>query len=398
MSSVRSGQGFRPPEQLNAGSFPKSDLGSAVVCRLGGGSSNSLQQRRGGALGFDRVYSHPLHLAVLSAVLLTLAGGLEAQQSAAPRLADYVGTYADAPGHTLEIVDGDGLFAVVDEAKYPLRPSGGDRFTTITGQIILFLRDATGKVTGYEQNGTLHPRVSANITPEAAALARPRPPGQDSPADYRYQPPADLHDGIAVGDIAQSDLGVATANAIVRAILDGTYRDVHSVLLYQRGKLVMEEYLYGYSIERPHQLRSATKSLVSALAGIAIDRGALTGVNEQVLPLMAYARYDHPDPHKAAITIGDFLSMSSGLDCNDHSSTSPGRETVIDNQPDWVKATLDLPMINDPAPGRTTARAASLLSAAPSRTRFMHGCRTTLRKISFSRWEFRAPPGPGITT
>ena len=40
--------------------------------------------------------------------------------------------------------------------------------------------------------------------------------------------------------------------------------------------------------------------------------------------------------------------MSSGLDCNDHSSTSPGRETLIDNRPDWVKATLDLPMINDP--------------------------------------------------
>ena len=48
------------------------------------------------------------------------------------------------------------------------------------------------------------------------------------------------------------------------------------------------------------------------------------------------------------MTLGNFLSMSSGLDCNDHSSTSPGRETVIDDTPDWVKATLDLPMINDP--------------------------------------------------
>ena len=188
----------------------------------------------------------------------------------------------------------------------------------------------------------------ATITPEAAALARPRPKGQGLPADYRYHPPADLHDGIAVGDIARSDLGVATADAIVGAVLDGTYKDVHSVLLYQRGKLVMEEYFYGYSVERPHQLRSATKSVVSALAGIAIDQGALSGVNQRVLPHMRYTSYDHPDPRKAAITLGDFLSMSSGLDCNDHSSTSPGRETMIDNRPDWVKATLDLPMINDP--------------------------------------------------
>jgi CubicO group peptidase (beta-lactamase class C family) len=279
------------------------------------------------------------------ALLVALAG---AQKTSAPRLADYAGTYTDAPGHTLEIVNGEELFAVVDEAKYPLHPSGVDQFITITGQAVPFVRDASGRVIGYDENGRLHPRVSTTITPEAAALARPRPKGQDSPADYRYHPPANLHDGIAVGDIARSDLGVDTAEAITRAILDGTYKDVHSVLLYQQGKLVMEEYFYGYRVDRPHQLRSATKSVVSALAGIAIDRKLLTGVDEHVLPLMAYGSYGNPDPRKAAMTLGDFLSMSSGLDCNDHSSTSPGRETVIDTKPDWVKATLDLPMINHP--------------------------------------------------
>lgn len=289
-----------------------------------------------------------LRLAALPIVLVFLAGGLNAHQNNAPRLADYVGTYADAPGHTIEIADGDGLFAVVDEGKYPLRPSGVDQFTTIGGQLVSFPRDASGKVTGYEQDGQFHPRVSTTITPEAAALAWPRPKGQDSPADYRYRAPADLHDGIAVGDIARSDLGVSTADAIVRAILAGTYKDVHSVLLYQRGKLVLEEYFYGYNAERPHQLRSATKSVVSALAGIAIDRGALSGASETVLPEMSYSSYANPDPRKAAITLGDLLAMSSGLDCNDHSSTSPGRETVIDDKPDWVKSTLDLPMINTP--------------------------------------------------
>jgi CubicO group peptidase (beta-lactamase class C family) len=298
-------------------------------------------------LGLYRAYGHLLRLAAFSLVPVILAGGLKAQQTAALELADYVGTYADAPGHTLEMVDGDGLFAVLDEAEYQLRPSGVDRFTTMIGQTVSFPRDASGKVTGYEQNGTFHPRVSTTVTPESAALARPRPKGQDSPADYRYHPPEDLHDGIAVGDIAQSDFGVATANTIVRAILDGTYKQVHSLLLYQRGKLVLEEYFYGYTAGRTQQLRSATKSVVSALAGIAIDRGALSGVNARVLPLMSYATYDHPDPRKAAMTLDNFLSMGSGLDCNDHSSTSPGRETVIDDEPDWVKATLDLPMIND---------------------------------------------------
>jgi CubicO group peptidase (beta-lactamase class C family) len=284
----------------------------------------------------------------LLVVLVVLGGIMQAQTSPVLPLTDYVGMYADAPGHTLEIVPGDNLFAVLDEAKYLLRPAGADTFRTITGGIVQFLRDAGGKVTGYEQNGKFHPRVSLAITAEAAALARPRPMGQDAPADYRYHPPADLHDGVAVGSIARAELGVATANAIVRQILDGTYQDVHSVLLYQDGKLVLEEYFYGYNAARTHQLRSATKSVVSTLAGIGIDQKALIGVSERVLPQMHYQSYADPDPRKAEMTLGDFLSMSSGLSCNDHSATSPGREMVIDNQPDWVKATLDLPMLNNP--------------------------------------------------
>ena len=291
---------------------------------------------------------HPLRLAVLPILLVVLGSELRAQPTTTPSLADYVGTYADTSGHPVEIINGDEFFAVQDEAKYPLIPKGMDAFATMYGPKLSFKREASGTVTGYEQNGKFHPRISTAVTPDSAALAQPRPKGQDSPSDYRYNPPADLHDGIAVGDIARSDLAVETADTIVRAILDGTYKDVHSVLLYQNGKLVMEEYFYGYSEQRPHQLRSATKSVVSALAGIAIDQGALSGVNQRVLPQMSYSSYANPDPRKTAITLGDFLSMSSGLDCNDHSSNSPGRETVLDDSPDWVKATLDLPMINAP--------------------------------------------------
>jgi CubicO group peptidase (beta-lactamase class C family) len=306
------------PRRLDIGGFSKSGVGGSVR-------------------GF-----------ILLVVLGTFCGAITAQTAPNSPLSAYVGTYVDRPGHTLEIVAGVQLFAVQDEAKYLLRPSGIDEFTTIGGQKVAFPRDATGKVTGYEQDRAFHQRVSLAVTPESAALARPRPEGQNSPSDYHYHAPVDLHDGIEVGNIAQSDLGEATAIAIVRGILGGTYKDVHSVLLYQHRTLVLEEYFYGYGVQRPHQLRSATKSVVSALAGIAVDRGALSGKDERVLPKLGYAEYANPDPRKDLITLGNFLSMSSGLDCNDHSSTSPGRETVLDDAADWVKATIDLPMINAP--------------------------------------------------
>ena len=292
-------------------------------------------------------YVRPLRLVMFSILLVILGFGLTAQETNATREEDFVGTYTDTPGHPTEIVNGDEFFAVQDEAKYHLIPKGVDAFSTMYGPKFSFQRDSNGTVTGYEQGGKFHPRVSSTVTPDSAALAWPRPKGQ-RPSSYRYTAPLDMHDGIAVGDIARSPLGTVTANAIVRAILDGTYKDVDSVLLYQDGKLVLEEYFYGYRAQRSHQLRSATKSVVSALAGIAIDRRALSGVNERVMQTMSYSSYANPDPRKMAITLGDFLSMSSGLDCDDHSSTSRGRETVLDDSPDWVKATLDLPMINDP--------------------------------------------------
>ena len=290
---------------------------------------------------------HSLRPVMCAVFLAILGAGIKAQEPTVSHLGDFVGTYTDSPGHPVEIINENGFFAVQDEAKYPLIPKGLNAFSTMYGPLLSFERDANGAVTGYEQNGKFHPLVSSKVTSESVALAWPRTKRQWS-SNYEYQVPLDMHDGIAVGNIARSPLGAATADTIVRSILDGTYKDVHSVLLYHDRKLVLEEYFYGYNAHRPHQLRSATKSVVSALTGIAIDRRALSGVNQRVSSAMKYSSYENPDSRKAAITVGDFLSMSSGLDCDDHSSTSPGRETVLDDSPDWVKATLDLPMINDP--------------------------------------------------
>jgi CubicO group peptidase (beta-lactamase class C family) len=289
----------------------------------------------------------------IAGVLLavSLLGGSAEAAPAAPRLGDYVGTYPDQPGRAIEILAGEDLFAVQDQAKYRLKPAGVDEFVNAGGEKIAFSRGPAGQVLGFTLQGEFHRRNSRGVTAASAALLHPRPPGEDRPENYRYHAPVDLRDGIAVGDIASSDLSATVAGAVVRGVLDGTYQDVHSILLYQRGQLVMEEYFYGYNIGRAHQLRSATKSVVSALAGIAIDAGAIASASAPVLPRMSYSSYANPDRRKSAITLANFMSMSSGLDCNDHSDSSPGRETVLDEAPDWVKATLDLPMIN--SPGKT---------------------------------------------
>jgi CubicO group peptidase (beta-lactamase class C family) len=263
-------------------------------------------------------------------------------------LTDYVGVYVESAGRTLELAASDTLFAVIDETKYPLRRAGLDKFLNGPGDTISFPRDEKGSVIGYVERGTLHRRLSTRVSAATDAAVRVKATDGRPSGAYRYRPPVDRRDGIAVGDIAASPLGVETAERIVRGVLDGTWPEVHGVLLYHRGRLVLEEYFYGYDAARPHQLRSATKSIVGALAGVAVDRGALSGVDEPVLARLGVTDVGNPDPRKARITLGDLLTMRPGLACDDRDAKSPGNETRLYDEADWVKAAIDLPMASDP--------------------------------------------------
>lgn len=287
-------------------------------------------------------------LARLFLLICTLSTQLQAQAPAFPPLADFVGTYTYGPRQTIELVASDALFAVLDDAKYLLRPAGRDAFLNGAGDTITFPRTSAGVVTGFVERGVMHPRLRRTVTKAALALVTPQSPGRIAARDYRYRSPADRRDGIPVGDVRDTDLDSATVELVVRSVLDGTYKDVHSVLLFQRGRLVLEEYFYGYDVMRPHQMRSATKSIVSALAGIAVDRGAIPSASAPVATLLTYAAFANPDPRKAQISLAHLLTMSPGLSCNDYDKDSPGNETTLYESPDWVKATLDLPMVAPP--------------------------------------------------
>jgi CubicO group peptidase (beta-lactamase class C family) len=280
-----------------------------------------------------------------AAILPTASASAQPQPSMSQGsrpLADYTGTYRYHGGTTLALVPADTLLvAIIDEAKYPLRASGPDRFVNGPGQTIPFRRDAAGTVTGFEEGGTYFERLSPTVDPSIAqlVLARPRDAGA-----YAYQPPPYLGDGIAVGDLAGAGLDASVAEAIVRGAVDGTWADLHSVLVYRRGRLVLEEYFYGFDRARPHPMRSATKSVVSALVGVAIGQGALAGEQERVADRLPYAGFANPHPQKQALTLGDLLTHRTGLACDDWDGDSPGNEQRVYPSDDWVKFFLDLPV------------------------------------------------------
>lgn len=283
---------------------------------------------------------HPRGL-VPAAGFVLLAAVAPPAAAQAPALHDYTGTYRYHGRATLSLVPGDSLlYAVIDEAKYPLRAAGGDRFVNGPGDTIPFRRDASGSVTGFVERGSFFERLTPAVDSTVVQLLRARP----RDGAYRYAPPPDLGDGIAVGGLEFAGLDTSVANAIVRGVTDGTYPDLHGVLVYRGGRLVLEEYFHGYHRDRPHQMRSATKSVVSALVGIAVGRGALAGEQENVLARLPYADYANPHPQKHALTLGDLLTHRTGLACDDWDGDSPGNESRVYPSADWVKYFLDLPV------------------------------------------------------
>jgi CubicO group peptidase (beta-lactamase class C family) len=294
----------------------------------------------------------------LSALLVTLS--VQAVSAAEPPLSDYVGTYrvaaattplssaAPAAASPVELVANAALFAVIDQAKYALKRVAGDSFVARSGDQVLFTRDASGIVNGAMVQGQRHERSSATVSQESSDLLWPRPDSRDAPVSYRYAAPKAMADGIRTADAADLGLNRQALEQAVQGVWDGTWPDVHSVLVYYGGRLVLEEYFYGYHAQRPHQMRSATKSVVSALAGMASTRSHAAQLATPVMARLPYASHANPDKRKQLITLEDLLTMRSGLACNDYDRNSPGNESTLYEAADWVQATLDLPMARNP--------------------------------------------------
>jgi len=144
---------------------------------------------------------------------------------------------------------------------------------------------------------------------------------------------------------AASGLSEGRLHSLDAAIRSGEFKKIGSVLVARHGKLVYEGYFDG-DATTPRNTRSATKSITDVLIGIAIDERKLNGVDAKVLALLPERarRIQNSDPRKAAITVEDFLTMSSPLECDDWNDASRGNEERMYLVEDWAQFILDLPI------------------------------------------------------
>ncbi len=100
---------------------------------------------------------------------------------------------------------------------------------------------------------------------------------------------------------------------------------------------------HGHPLAGSTNIKSASKSIISCLVGIAIDQKLLEGPGQKIAPILKADLPENADPRIADITIGNLLSMQAGL--SRMSGPNYGRWVSSRN---WVRSALAEPFDGEP--------------------------------------------------
>ncbi len=304
-----------------------------------------------------------MKILLLPMMLLIISCSEQKEESQFQKLLEYEGHYEYINNTTLDIIASEVdtlLYAVINKAKYPLTHNDLDNFTNVQDKAVVFNRNDTGEIDSYSSNGKTFKLISKDF--EKLEMF-PRKDLFHTPEKYSYQKPKKINDGITTGILEDEFNNPELIYEMIRETIRGNFSDVHSILIYKNDKLVLEEYFYGFDIQTPHQLRSATKPIIGGVLGIAIDQGLIENEQDKVLPYFKskYKEIAHIDQRKEQLTIENLLMYRHGMDCQNNNAKSKGNEQAMMQSSDWIKYSLDLPMVNNPGTSSSYCTGAALI-------------------------------------
>jgi len=118
---------------------------------------------------------------------------------------------------------------------------------------------------------------------------------------------------------------------------------LQSLLISHRGELIFEQYYNGTDPNRPANMKSASKSVISALVGLAIQQGHIESVDVPIATFLPEYFSGIEDAGKQQITVEDLLTMQSGLETT--SNRNYGRWVLSE---DWIEFALNQPLVAEP--------------------------------------------------
>lgn len=151
-------------------------------------------------------------------------------------------------------------------------------------------------------------------------------------------------DGIVSGSVGSAMLDTDKIGSGVQDIASGGYGNIHSLLIFRRGKLASERYFAGedennhrgkigvveHDRDTLHDVRSISKSVVALAVLKAVELGHIKHLDRPVFDYFPEYRARHAQGSKASITIRHLLTMTAGLDWNEevpfaHPDSSPAK-------------------------------------------------------------------------
>jgi CubicO group peptidase (beta-lactamase class C family) len=129
--------------------------------------------------------------------------------------------------------------------------------------------------------------------------------------------------------------------------------NTEGVVVIKDGYIVGESYFDDWTVERPHASYSVAKSFTSALVGIAVDRGLIGGVDDEVYTF--YPQWQTPETPdvKKQITVRHLLRMMGGLEWREDDYYGANSQDDIprmyrEGVQDFIQYVLDKPVVAEP--------------------------------------------------
>jgi CubicO group peptidase (beta-lactamase class C family) len=167
------------------------------------------------------------------------------------------------------------------------------------------------------------------------------------------------------------------AEAKVRGEMPG----VHAILVARHGRIVLERYYHGLPADQPFPVYSITKSVVSALAGIAIAEGKIRGIDERLSQLLPVR-----NATVGAIELEHLLTMTGGW-----------HDASVRAAPNVVRAIMARPLAREP--GREweydsgqSHLVSAVISRATGQSAALYAQRKLFRPLRIERPEWAADP------
>ncbi len=143
-----------------------------------------------------------------------------------------------------------------------------------------------------------------------------------------------------------------------------------SLIIMRKGYIVYEMYFNGSRADDSNNIASVSKSMLSALVGIAIDRGYFESTDDRIAEYLPEYFGAASDPRLRQLTLHDMLTMTHGLAWEEDQASR-----LLNRSNNWLADILSLPLINEPGARFNYSTGVShVLSAVLTEATGMNAC------------------------